>query len=87
MNEKIYVIAGNHVEYDMFIRKKVFELYCEGDTSTTLSRFVFVHSPDKLRGLRNIHGYFIGTFAQRSDIKELKQYLCFINNVPYDSLP
>lgn len=87
MNEKIYVIAGNHQEYENFSRRKVFELYNKGDTSISLSNFVYVSGPTKLRGLRNIHGYFIGTFTQRSDIEELKRYLCVINNVSYDSLP
>ena len=87
MNDKIYVIAGTRNEYEGFSRKKAQQLWEEGNTAISLSHFVFVHSVDQLRGLRDIHGYFIGTFARRSDINQLKHCLCFINNVPLTSLP
>ena len=87
MENKIYVIAGNRAEYEQFIKRKAQQLWDDGNKSISLSDFVFVHSSERLRGMRNVHGYFIGTFAQRSDIEDLKQQLCIINNLPYGSLP
>lgn len=87
MNDKIYVIAGNRIEYDMFIRRKSQQLWREGNTPISLSDFVFVHNRNQLRGRRNVHGYFVGTYYQRSDFQELKHEICTINMVPLSSLP
>lgn len=87
MKDKIYVIAGNRAEYDIFIRKKAMEIVEHGDLSISLSHFVFVHNPNQLRGIRPIHGYFVGSYHKRSDFQDLKDWIAIANNVPLKSLP
>jgi hypothetical protein len=71
MNDRIFVISGTNEEYSRFIRIKCEELYRANNTSISLSNFVFVSSVDKLRGYRDPHGYFIGTWRSRRDIEEI----------------
>lgn len=71
MNDRIFVISGTNEEYSKFIRKKCEELYLANNTSISLSNFVFVSSVDKLRGYRDPHGYFIGTWCNRRDIEDI----------------
>lgn len=79
---RIYVIAGTMAEYDNFIRRKAQQLFAEGQTSISLSDFMFVSRPDQLRGLRDVHGYFIGTYRNRNDIREIVDTIRIINNIP-----
>jgi|688.fasta_scaffold2369556_1 hypothetical protein len=71
MNDRIFVVAGTRVQYDIFIRKKCEELYRANNTSISLSNFIYVDSIDKLRGYSGPHGYFIGTWCERKDIEEI----------------
>jgi len=79
---KIYVVAGNYDQYRMYVRRKIQELYNQGNTSISMSDFVHVHNADSLRGLQNIHGFFVGTYRERSDLQEIIQTLRIINNIP-----
>jgi hypothetical protein len=80
MQSKYFIIAGKKIEFDLFIRKKLSELYEAGNTSLTLSDFVYVSSRDTLRGHRNPHGYFIGAWRERSDIVEIFEQLISISD-------
>jgi hypothetical protein len=71
MNDKYYVIAGSHEEYKTFILRKAMEMTIDGNTSISLSDFVYVSEPETLRGLRNPHGFFVGTWQKKSDIKDI----------------
>ncbi len=71
MNDRIFVVAGTRAEYNEFTRKKCDELLKEGNTSISLSNFIYVDSEDKLRGFSNPHGYFIGSWRTRSDIERI----------------
>ena len=69
MNEKYFVVAGNHQQYKDFIRRKCEELYNTGK-EVSLSNFVYATS-DSLKGHSNPHGWFIGTWKERADIGHL----------------
>lgn len=75
MNEKYYVIAGNRNEFINFRDIKCNDLAKEGKT-VSLSNFVFVIAPIQLKGISSPHGWFIGTWRDRHDIKDIVQALC-----------
>lgn len=59
--EICYIVAGNYNEFSEYILKKYFDkFYC------------YVDSPDKLRGVRNPKGFFIGSWRNRKDIAEIQ---------------
>lgn len=57
---KTFVIAGNWNEFNYYGRDKVLDKH-----------YVYVSSPDTLRGHQDVHGVFIGTWRERSDIVEI----------------
>ena len=71
MSEKYYVICGTRQEYNEFIQKKAMELFNQGDTSVSLSQFVYVNDSTSLKGYSEPHGWFIGTWRDRSNIHEI----------------
>ena len=71
MSDKYYVICGTRQEYNEFIQRKALELFNQGDTSVSLSQFVYVNSSDQLKGLVAPHGWFVGTWRDRSNIYEI----------------
>lgn len=75
---KIYVVAGTHQEYQTFMHKKAKELWDKGVTEITLSHFVYVDSVEKLRGLTECNGYYIGTYKQRPDLNEIQTQIQII---------
>lgn len=75
MNEKFYVIAGNRVEFENFRINKCTELSKEGKT-VSYSNFVFVADPIQLRGVSSPHGWFIGSWRTRDNIRQIIQALC-----------
>jgi hypothetical protein len=70
-DEKIYVIAGNYMEFRDFVEKNIQEELQRGNRSITLSHYIFVTDIAQLRGLRNPHGYFYGTWRERLNIIEI----------------
>jgi len=56
----IFVIAGNLDQYKNYIRDKA------GD-----NHYVYVSRYESLHGFRDIHGVFIGTWRDRSDIIQI----------------
>jgi hypothetical protein len=80
-SEKMFIVAGTRQEYEHFIRKKADELAKTG-YPISLSHFAFVSSPDVLRGHREVHGWFCGTYRQLRDIKEIVFRIRLANNIP-----
>lgn len=60
--QKKYIVAGNYQEYKFFINKKKLDS----------NDFVYVNDFKTLRGLKNIHGYYIGSWRNREDISDIK---------------
>ncbi len=77
---KYFVIAGNRNEYMNFIVPMSEKLWKEGQTSISFSHFVYVDSIDRIRGVRDIHGWFVGSWRERKDILEILQYMMVINH-------
>lgn len=58
---KIFVIAGTWNEFTYYTRDKILN----GKS------YVYVSSPDTLRGHQDIHGVFIGSWRERKEIVEI----------------
>ena len=83
MNQKIFIIAGTYEQYKHWIRKNIDRIYqSDPSKSITLSNFVYVSEPDQLRGHREVHGYFVGTYRNRPDIRDIVQHIRYINSIP-----
>jgi len=68
---KNYIIAGNWIEYTDWIKRKIL----------TPSAHVYVSRPNILAGIRNPHGWFIGTWYNRPN-QELE---CIFDVLLYSS--
>jgi hypothetical protein len=80
---RIYVIAGNHAQANDYIRRKCEERFKNGETNVSMSDYSYVSTPDTFRGLREVHGVFIGTFRDRPDLEEIVHTIRLINRIPY----
>lgn len=83
MNEKIFVVAGNIDQFKVYRNKRANELWEQGETSISLSNFVYVNGPEVFRGFNQVHGVFTGTYRQRPDIREIVQEIRRINHIPH----
>ena len=81
-SEKLFIVAGTRQEYEFFIRRKADELAKTG-YPISLSHFVYVSGYETLRGQRDIHGWFYGTYRQRKDIKDIVMQIRVTNNIPH----
>lgn len=82
MNQKFFIIAGTHDQYKHWIKKNIDRIYqSDPSRSISLSNFVYVSRPDVLRGHREVHGYFVGTFRNRPDIRDIVQHIRYINSI------
>ncbi len=75
MNEKFYVIAGTRNEFVNFCQNKCVDLIAAGKV-VSLSNFVCVTDPIQLKGVSSPHGWFIGTWRDRDNIRQIVQALC-----------
>lgn len=78
MNDKIYIVSGTYEEYKNWVRKNIDRLYKENN-SLSLSNFIFVSNADMLRGHREVHGYYTGSYKNRPDIEEIRESIRIIN--------
>lgn len=66
---KKLVIAGNSQQAKDWIRQDATKRFEAGDTSVSLSDYITVDSPNRIRGISNPHGVFIGTWIERFDLE------------------
>jgi hypothetical protein len=74
MSKKIFVVAGNQIEAENFIKKKVVELnggLTIHETPFKPRDFQYVYGPEAMRGHSDPQGYCCGTWREREDIKEI----------------
>jgi len=58
---KIFIVAGNRAEYTAWVERNGYK-YTETQ---------FVQNANSLRGIENIKGFYIGTYASRHDIQDI----------------
>ena len=69
-NLKLFVVAGNYQEFqDFVIRKRM-----KGFTYD----FVYVSGAEMLKGMTTIRGFYIGTYRQREDWSEIRDFIAII---------
>ena len=71
---KTFVVAGTAHEANYWIINDLGKKY-PSNTSLTMSHYVYVSSPDSLRGVKNPHGVFVGNWKTRTDILEIVEAL------------
>lgn len=78
MIKRKYIVAGNYEQFRAYIRKK-------NDINT---EYIYVDSPNKLKGLSEIEGYYIGTYYNRPDIQHIKEIIRITKAFKaYNSIP
>lgn len=78
---KTYVVAGTYHEANYWIINDLGKKY-PTNTSLTMSHYVYVSSPDTLRGARDPHGVFVGNWMDRPDILEIVEALMIVSTYP-----
>jgi hypothetical protein len=82
MKHLIYVIPGTYYQGLDYAKKQCGKRYDDGDTSVSISEYVIISEGqvDRLRGIRNPHGVFIGSWRQRYDLHDI----CVQLNLSHD---
>ena len=73
--ERIYIIAGTMDQYRQFRRQLADVLIHELDFDINHDDIRYVGGVDSIRGYSNMWGYRVGTWADRSDIKQITEML------------
>lgn len=82
MNRKIFVVAGSYEQHQTWVRKHIAKEYQENPHCTlSLSNYVYVSGPEMFRGHNEVHGYFVGSYRERNDIKDIVQEIRRINRI------
>ena len=80
--ETIYIVAGNHTEFEQYVLKKKEEYRRRKpeirEDSKPLPVYTYVKNRYDLMGLTEIKGYYIGTAFQREDINQIKQAIAYV---------
>lgn len=69
-----YVVAGSFDEYKRWRARKL-----ASDATFDHRDWTYVHGVETLRGLEQCHGVYIGTYAQRPDIDEIRAQIAIVN--------
>ena len=64
MSHRYFIVAGTEAEYRRWVMSNVFRFPASTD-------FMWVYGSVVFRGYANPHGFFIGTFQDRSDLYEI----------------
>jgi hypothetical protein len=72
---KIYVIAGTAREATEWMKSNLQKRILNGENVIGMSEYAYVTGVDTLRGIRNPHGVFIGSWKERLDIFDIVQQL------------
>ena len=78
---KTFVIAGNRVEADAWIKQDLAKRQSQGVTTLSWSEYVVVTDTTKIIGVDQPHGVFIGTWRERKDMEDIFQSLLISHRV------
>ena len=78
---KTFVIAGNRQQADHWIKGNLEKRLQSGITTLSMSDYVVVTDANRLRGISNPHGVFVGTWKDRVDIKDIVETLMIQSTV------
>lgn len=86
MNDLYFVVCYNKEEFNFFVKRKIEECWKSGQTSVSMSNFVYVDDVSKIRGHRNPKGWFYGRWMDRSDIEHIIMTLMVYQDSPHKVL-
>jgi hypothetical protein len=69
-NLKLFVVAGNYQEFQDFVIRKRMKGFSYD--------FVYVSSPEMLKGMTTIRGFYIGTYREREDWPHIRDLIAII---------
>lgn len=80
--ETIYIVAGNHTEFEQYVLKKKEEYRRRKpemrEESKPIPYYHYIKNRYELSALTEIKGYYIGTAFQREDINQIKQAIAYV---------
>lgn len=76
---KIFVIAGTSSQALDWIRNNQTKRYNNGETDIGMGDYVIVSEVNKLRGVTDPHGVFVGTWKTRVDLVQILNHLYLIS--------
>ena len=79
---KTLVIAGTYDQAQLWIKNDLAKRSALGETTLSMSEYIVVHNPDQIKGMRDPHGIFVGTWKQRKDIFEILNMLLVNMTIP-----
>ena len=82
---KIFVIVGDDKEAIKWIKEDSCRRH-QGATSTTLFDYIICRDVSNVKGYRNPHGVFVGTWRDRPDIKDIIMTLLMATDEKNDNL-
>lgn len=82
---RIFVIAGDNRQAAYWIDQDMMKRAAAGEIPRRTD-YCYVSGEDKLRGCRNPHGVFVGTWRDRSDIIEIVNLLLIQSEYKNDKL-
>lgn len=89
MSVRLYVVAGNLHQFQNFRHRKLATSYWHQTMFPDARDWVFVSSPNSLRGCTVEHGTFIGTWRSLPDLQNIFSALmvsCKVGHHTYDNL-
>lgn len=69
MIKHIFIVAGNHNEFADYLRRKSADKVSHGVL------YHYVSSADRIRGFRDLQGFYIGSWRNREDIEEIQMVI------------
>lgn len=89
MNVRLYVVAGNLYEFQEFRKRKLDTSYWHQTMFPDARDWVFVSSPNSLRGCTVEHGTFIGSWRKLPELQAIFSALmvaCSRDNQTFDNI-
>lgn len=83
---KIFVIAGTRNEATEWIKKDLQKRTMAGETTLSMSEYVYVDDVIRIKGYNNPRGVFIGTWRKRADIVGIVESLYVQTKFKNDNL-
>ena len=82
----IFVISGTADEAYNYINRKIEERISNGEKVTSINEYKYVSHANVIRGIRNPHGAFIGSWRKRKDIFDIVATLRTMGDTPNPAL-
>ena len=79
---KKLIIAGSYEQAQLWIKNDLAKRNAAGETTLSMSEYTIVHNEDQLRGMRDPHGIFVGSWRERKDIFEILNMLLVNMTIP-----